>query len=375
MKKWFAGAVAVLPALVILPSTVSAQDAIPVLEAASSPAERDRVEKLIEEARKEGVLEWAGVFIEPKQAQYIQEEFKKYYGLPDLRMEYSFVGSGALSAQVEQLIKADRNNFDIVWASAWSWFKDLHGRGELLEYDSPYYAEYTLSKDAGMSLDGYWASDARTYQPMYNATVLAERGVTDFDPTSWNDFLDPRLAGMVSLGDVHQSFSFAQSAESIRKTVGEDWFKKLADTVKPVFFSKTAQGRGWVASGEFPIMLMSHGKNAQVLKDQNIDVKLVFPEEGILLMPDTPVILKRAPHPAVARLFIDFVRSAHGAQTVQKSGAELFFGRPGVKSSDPQLFPAWEDVKAIPMDWNVEGTVEQIESIRKIVKDAGIGRS
>lgn len=375
MKTWILGALTVLGCSFVTPTIAQTQQAIPVLEAAKTAAEKERVSKLIEEARKEGVLEWAGVFIEPEQAEVIGAEFKRYYGLPDHKMQYSFVGSGALSSQIEQLIKADKVNFDIVWASAWSWFKDLHKRGELMNYDSPYYAEYTLSKQAGMSLDGYWASDARTYQPMYNAKVLRERGITDFNPTSWNDFLDPRLAGMVSLGDVNQSFSFAQSAESIRKTNGEEWFKKLADNVKPVFFSKTAQGRSWVASGEFPIMLMSHGKNAQVLKNQNIEVKLVFPTEGIVLMPDTPVILRRAPHPASAKLFIDFVRSAHGVETLQKAGAELFFGRPGVTPSDPELFPAWENVKVIPMDWDVEGTTEQIKKIRQIVKAAGVGRS
>ena len=372
MKSWIAGALTALSLSVAMPAAVYAQ--VPVLEAASSPAEKERVSKLIEEARKEGLMEWAGVFIEPEQAASIQEDFKKYYGLPDLKMQYSFVGSGALSSQIEQLIKADKVNFDVVWAAAWSWFKDLHKRGEIMQYDSPFYKDYTLSKDAGMSLDGYWASDARTYQPMYNAAVLKQRGIENFNPTSWNDFLDPRFAGMVSLGDVNQSFSFAQSAESIRKTVGEDYFKKLQDAVKPVYFSKSAQGRGWVGSGEFPIMLMSHGKNAQFLKQQNIDVKLVFPKEGILLMPDTPVILKRAPHPAAAKLFIDYVRSVPGIQAIQKSGAELFFGRPGIKPTDPELFPAWETVKVIPMNWDNEGSAEQIKSIRALLKDAGIGR-
>jgi len=353
---------------------VWANDPPPIIKNEQNAAERDRVLKLIEEAKKEGSFHWAGVFIEPEEAKKIQDEFKVYYGLPNLKMEYSFVGSGPLAVQVEQQIKANKTNFDIVWASAWSWFKDLHKRGELLEYHSPYYDQYTLSKKAGLSLDGYWASDARTYQPKYNVKVLAQKGITNFDPKSWNDFLDPRFAGLVSLGDVNQSFSFAEMAESIRRTNGEEFFIKLGQVVKPVYFSKTAEGRSWVGSGEFPITLMGHGKNTNVLRKQNIDVKLVFPSEGILLMPDTPVILKKAPHPNVSRLFMDFVRSAHGVETVKNSGAELFFGRPGVKTSDPELFPAWEDVKAIPMDWD-SSTPETIKKIRDLMKKAGIGKA
>ncbi|MDB5593148.1 MAG: hypothetical protein JWM36_109 [Hyphomicrobiales bacterium] len=86
-----------------------------------------------------------------------------------------------------------------------------------------------------------------------------------------------KLLQSTSLGDVHQSFSFAQSAESIIKSMGEGYFRKLAENTKPVFFTKTAQGRGWAASGEFPVVLMSHGKNAQILKDQKIDVRLSNP--------------------------------------------------------------------------------------------------
>ena len=353
---------------------VLANDPPPIVKNEQNAAERDRVLKLIEEARKEGSFHWAGVFIEPEEAKKIQDEFKIHYDMPDLKMEYSFVGSGPLAVQVEQQIKANNTNFDIVWASAWSWFKDLHRRGEILEYHSPYYEQYTLSRKAGMSLDGYWASDARTYQPMYNVKVLAQKGVTNFEPKSWNDFLDPRFEGMVSLGDVNQSFSFAEMADSIRKTNGEEFFYKLGKIVKPVYFSKTAEGRSWVGSGEFPITLMGHGKNASILRNQNIDVKVVFPSEGILLMPDTPVILKKAPHPNVSRLFMDFVRSAHGVETVKNSGAELFFGRPGVKTSNPELFPAWEDVKAIPMNWDTS-TPNTIKKIRDLLKKAGIGKA
>ena len=209
---------------------------------------------------------------------------------------------------------------------------------------------------------------------MYNVKALADKGITNFNPKSWNDFLDPRLAGLVSLGDVNQSFSFAEMAESIRKTNGDDFFFKLGKDVRPVYFSKTAEGRSWVGSGEFPITLMGHGKNASILRNQKIDVNLIFPEEGILLMPDTPVILKKAPHPNVSRLFMDFVRSAHGVETVKKSGAELFFGRPGVKTSDPELFPPWEEVKSIPMDWDTS-TPETIKRMRDLMRKAGIGKS
>ena len=128
---------------------------VPALKGVTDSAERARVEALIDGARKEGALEWTGLMILPKHAQEVLADFKKYYGLNDLRTEYTYSSSGELITRVEQLFKAKRNNFDIIWTVAWGWYNDLLKRNELMKYDSPRYAEYTLSNEAGMSKPGY----------------------------------------------------------------------------------------------------------------------------------------------------------------------------------------------------------------------------
>ena len=62
----------------------SAPAMAPALTDAKDPAERKRIEGLIEGARKEGVLSWIGVQIEPEHAEKILAAFKAYYGLGDL---------------------------------------------------------------------------------------------------------------------------------------------------------------------------------------------------------------------------------------------------------------------------------------------------
>ena len=103
-------------------------------------------------------------------------------------------------------------------------------------------------------------------------------------------------------------------------------------------------------------------------------IKLAFPKEGVLLFPFAPIIFQSAPHPNAAKLFIDFVRSEKGAKAVLDAGGLLFFGRPGVKSSHPDLLPAWEDVKVIPFDWDTEGSTAAVKKVRDLARDAGIGR-
>jgi ABC-type Fe3+ transport system substrate-binding protein len=371
MKPFLAIATAALLLTAAPPATVVAQEA-PALAAIKDPAEKARVQKLIEGAKKEGALSWIGVQIEPGHANPIMEEFKRYYGLNDLKGEYTYAGTGEIVTRVEQLLKAKRNGFDIVWTASWAWYKDLVKRGEIMKYESPYYKEYTLSDKNGMSEKGYWAADAYAFAPIYNPAVLEQQGIKDFSPTSWKDFVDPRLKGRICMIDVLVSTSAAPVLAGITKVMGDDWLKALGAN-KPALHIKAAQGREWVGSGEFSATMLNSPKDALSLQQRNIKTKQIFPKEGLVLIPFAPIILTSAPHPNTAQLFIDFTRSAYGAQKIMDAGSLLFFGRPGVKPKHPDILPASENVKAIPFDWNTEGTNAAIKTFREKVRAAGIG--
>lgn len=372
MKTWLALAASVLLASSAVTSVAHAQQP-PALASIKDPAERTRVEKLIEGARKEGALTWIGVQIEPQHAEGIFTAFKKHYGLNDLRTEYTYTGTGELVTRIEQLLRARRNTFDIVWTVSWAWYKDLVKRGEMMQYESPNYAAYTLSDKAGLSLKGYWASDSYVFSPLYNPAVFEQKGIKDFNPTSWGDFVDPRLKGLTAMIDVLLSTSAAPVLSGTVKVMGDQWLTALGKN-QPVLHVKSAQGRDWVGSGEFGVTMLNSPKDALSLKDRNIKARLVYPKEGVVLMPFAPIILKSSPHPNASQLFIDFVRSAEGAQAMMDSGTLLFHGRPGVKSPQPDLLPPAEEVKAIPFDWNTEGSNEAIKKFRDKVRAAGIGK-
>jgi ABC-type glycerol-3-phosphate transport system substrate-binding protein len=154
----------------------SASD-IPALRDAKDATERARVQALIDGARKENVLDWTGIMIEPKHANRIIPGFKEYYGLPDLKVNYTYGNSTEVISRVNQVVQAGRTPPDIVWLVGWDWFTDLVKQGKLMRYESPYYKEYTLSNKAGNSMPGYWVSDAYTNNPMWNVKELEKRGV------------------------------------------------------------------------------------------------------------------------------------------------------------------------------------------------------
>jgi iron(III) transport system substrate-binding protein len=348
-----------------------AQEA-PALAAIKDPTEKARVAALIAEAKKENGLAWIGVQIEPAHADAVMAEFKRYYGLADAKAEYTYAATGAIVTRVEQLLRAKRNNFDIVWNASWAWYKDLLKRNEIMQYESPNYAAYTLSDKHGMSVKGYWVSDAYAFAPVYNTAALDKIGLKNFHPTSWNDFVDPKFTGHLAMIDVLISTSAAPVLAGVVKAMGDDWLKALGK-VKPTLHSKAAQGRDWVGSGEFAAALFNSPKDALSLQERHLPTKQVFPKEGVVLIPFPPIILAGAPHPATAKLFIDFVRSAHGTQTMMDAGSLLFFGRPGVKPKHPDILPTAEDVKAIPFNWDTDATNQAVKAFRDKVRAVGIG--
>jgi ABC-type Fe3+ transport system substrate-binding protein len=351
-RTWIAPfALAVAGYLLVAP-TAQAQD-VPALTATKDAKEKARVSALIEAAKKEGQLSWIGVQIEPDHANAILTEFKRYYGLNDLKGEYTYAGTGAIVTRVEQLLKAKRNNFDIVWNASWAWYKDLLKRGEIMKYESPSYAAYTFA-------------------PIFNTKAVADIGLKNFNPTSWNDFVDRKFTGHLSMINILISTSAAPVVSGITKVMGDDWLEKLGK-VNPTLHTKAAQGRDWVGAGEFAATLLNSPKDSLSLIKRHLPTKQVFPKEGVVLIPFPAIIMASAPHPAASKLFIDFVRSAHGTQTMMDAGALLFFGRPGVKPKYPDILPRAEDVKAIPFDWDKEATNAAINAFRAKARAVGIG--
>ncbi|MGV6874268.1 ABC transporter substrate-binding protein [Pseudochelatococcus sp. B33] len=352
---------------------VFAQNVPPAIAELKDPAEIERVQQLIDGAKKEGRLSWLGLFIEPQHGQALIEGFKKHYGLQDHVIEYSYQDSGLIVTQTEQLLSANRDVPDIIWTVAWAWYTDLLNRGELLEYHSPYHAEYTLSKQAGLSKEGYWVSDGHFFTPIYSPSGLAKHGVENFEPKSLADLIDPRIRGLASIPNIPGSTSNSPAGIGWLKAMGEEWYFELAKVVQPVLRGGSAQGRDWVGSGEYPISLMSHAKDAQTLWERNVDVKVMYPKEGIVMLPFAPVIMKKGKNPNTAKLFIDFAASARGAQIRMDAGVLMFYGRPGIESINRELLTSWEETPVAEFDWDVDGSLETLAKFRDMFVRTGLG--
>jgi len=92
------------------------------------------------------------------------------------------------------------------------------------------------------------------------------------------------------------------------------------------------------------------------------NLKFIMPAEGVVLLPQTMFILKKAPHPNAAKLWVDFILSEEGQNIVVK-GEAMISGREGFKSPLPEYAPPIDNLKLIPVDWKSLST-EELKKIR-----------
>ncbi|MFQ6111440.1 MAG: ABC transporter substrate-binding protein [Nitrospinota bacterium] len=310
-------------------------------------AERERVVKLIEAARKEGALTWWDTIMDVSASTQIIKDFKEYYGLEELSVSIPRMRTGTLVAKVEEELKAGKVTVDVVAVAALGWFHQMYKRGELLKYCSPEYKYYGPARRAGLVKECYWVSDAYVFVPAWNDKCF-DKPIKPI--TSWNDLLRPEFKGKIVQGDVLKSLSYSATFKAVRSVMGDEFFKKLAkqDTVV-IMGTKRTQEKMLTCETPVDMSAMPTRLYQLSLTTDTSAYHNAYPKEGVLPLPQPMAILKRAKHPNAAKLMIDYMRSERGQKT---HGRIVGFasGREGIKHPSPYI-KGIEEMNAIPFDW------------------------
>jgi ABC-type Fe3+ transport system substrate-binding protein len=132
--------------------------------------------------------------------------------------------------------------------------------------------------------------------------------------------------------------------------------------MKPSFLVRSEQIAGRVVSGEDLMSFTGMPTRAYRYNQKGAQLKFILPQEGVVLLPQDMFILKKAPHPNAAKLWVDFILSEAG-QTVLVKGEALVSGRAGFKSPLPDYAPAIDSLNVIKIDWEKLST-QELEKLR-----------
>jgi len=300
---------------------------------------------LIAQAKKEGRVTWYTTVSIPESKQFI-DLFEKQY--PFLKVDLLRSGSGPLVNRIVSQYAAKNYSADVLHGmSSRGGFTALKQRNILGRYESPERKNYPGElKDK----DGYWAS---TFQ---NTFVLAynKRSVKPDDvPKSYDDLLKPMWKGRQIINDTDSFEWFDGLLKFWRRDKALTYFRRLAQQEQ--IFQRGARGRvQLVAAGEAPLTI-AYGPHAQSFVNQGAPIEWV-PLEPVVVIVNTVSIAQRAPHPAAAKLFIDFLLSRQAQLKLRE--LSRIPSRSDVEPDPPRLIKGF---KKVVQDIENESMAESIK--------------
>jgi len=269
--------------------------------------------------------------------------FEKKY--PAIKVSTVVAGTGEIIKRIEA--EKDRPLGDVVWSIGLDAIVEKKGLFE------PYLSREVSNFFPGqVPADRVWTPfTTMPYVIMYNKKLVSEVE----KPKAWKDALEAKWKGKVAYADATKSGSSYILLVTWLTIYGKDdaGWKFVEDLLRQCkVLPKSSMTYQGVANGEYPIGLTFEQAAFEYLKG-GAPIGLIYPSEGTAITPDGSAVIKNAPHPNAAKLFLDF--------TVSKEMQDLMvdrFGRRSVRKDvgSPAGLPALDQIKAINYDLDYAAT-------------------
>ncbi len=155
----------------------------------------------------------------------------------------------------------------------------------------------------------------------------------DAVPRSYEDLLQPRWKGQLGW-DTEEFYLFGALMKVRGKEKGLEYWRRLAE--QQINFRK-----GYtliselVSAGEFPAAVSLYQHRVDEYAEKGAPLQWVAPNPLVGGDPNKISLLKNAPRPNAAKLFIDFMLSTEGQKLLQDKGRSP--GRIGMGAKNPRL--------------------------------------
>ena len=297
------------PAEAAKPAAAPAGQAAP---GAGAPAGPDPA--LIEASKKENKLVWYSPVVEEDKVKLLAA-FKEKYPWVDVS-EYLRLQTGKLYAKFEPEVQQGVQSADVITLSEIAIAVDAQKKGYFESYVSPEMAKY----------DKKWKSDP---EGLWTGNWINLAGI------AWN----PNLVKADEAPKTYNDLQYNQYV-MIAKLYGDSWWDKMA-AQKPVALAGTAQQFEKVVNGELKIVGLAQTSSYAQKKLAGAPIDMLLPKEGVATTMLMVSMVKNAPHPATAKLFIDWILSEEGAKLITQVPMDPVT-RQG--ATPPQLTPRTKDL-------------------------------
>jgi iron(III) transport system substrate-binding protein len=258
--------------------------------------------------------------------------------LPDFQKEFPEIKVVAVTGrgnEIGQRIAAERRAekylADVVSAGANPNYQQFY-RGKMVDPIKPalilpevldqakwYEGKHTYADPEGQYVFVYVGS--ATYGAInYNTKLVDSKEFKSY----W-DLLDPKWKGKIEARDVRRPGPGSGNMRFFyhHPDIGANFIQRLFSEMEISLFKDYRQGSDWLATGKFAICFFC---DVDTMKQQGLPVDTfgpkIFKEGGGLVQQfGTVVLMKNAPHPNAAKVFINWLLSPDGQTSLQKRTA------------------------------------------------------
>jgi iron(III) transport system substrate-binding protein len=282
--------------------------AVIVAVAALAPAAaRGQSQSLIEQARKEGEVVYYSTMSVPV-FEILHKAAKEKY--PFINFQHVYLASSRQAARVMLEYRSGKIQADVLGNSleGMTFYRD---QKILARYESP---EGKALIDGSVDPDHFWVGITTDFLvTAYNTRLVARAKA----PNSYDDYLNPEFkgqmannisvpypyTGMVSLRGAEQARAFLKrlQQQDVRSVEGYTHTSNL------------------LAAGEYPIVIFMQVSKVEELKKKGAPVDFL-PGAPTFATLSTIGVVQNSPHPAAAKLFVDFILSPEGQQALVRGG-------------------------------------------------------
>ena len=261
----------------------------------------------IEQARKEGeVVLYSTITVSAFNE--LNKAIKEKY--PFLNVRHIRLGPTQQLARIMQEQRSGHFLADVIYNNLLH-LSYLKENGILAKYES---AENKFLMKEAIDPDGFWVGgDIDVLVTGFNSRMISRRDV----PTTYEGFLDGRLKGQMAI-NTNNPYALVGMVSLRGEEQGVAYIKKLAQqSPRPV--QGFTHMVNLLAAGEYPLALMSQVTKIEEMKEKAAPVDWVsntpnFNTVGAYGVSRSP------PHPAGARLLVDFVLSEQGQKVLGRTG-------------------------------------------------------
>ena len=310
--------------------SVIAMAAVALTLGAGGVARAEPSAELIAAAKAEGEVVWYTGMIVNQVVKPLVEAFQAKYGI---EVKYATTSDADTVLKLTSQAQAGKMEADIFDSPGTS-IPPL-GKAGLIEPFLPSTAEKydKMFKPESKLYSGIYALYLTT---TYNTDLVPEAEA----PRTFEDLLDPKWKGKIIWADTRGISGPAGFIGNVLMTMGEEkgmeFLQKLSeqDIARDPGNQRVVIDK--VISGEYALGIMTYNHHAVISKAKGAPIAWAKIEPLVANL-GVIALVKNAPHPNAARLYLEFMFSDEGMQVISAAGYPP--GNPDVPAKDPSISP------------------------------------